>query len=386
MNDKAKITSIQLAFLASCSALMFPYTFMPILKAPPANQDAWIVALLAMIYIVIINLPMLTLAKKFRGLDIVDTNSVILGKVGGKIVSGIYMLFAMFCFIACLLLMSIFMKTYILSETPIWAILAIMLIPVGYGIYKGAGVIARAATIIVPLILITIVFFFLLGLTEMRASQVLPVLADSTLFDINKGALISAFRFSEILIIYMFSYHLMERYSIEKSYILTLAIFFISFMIMLFGVLFLVGADIAKLTHSPFFFFSRQVGGEEIVQRVQAFNVISWLCGTLIKLVIYGYIATYILSKLIGKKSHKVYVIPLVAVTFIVANIPYFGKMSTINVLRSDEYFPLVVFFIVFVVTLIPLIVYVARRKTLNKKIQDKIKENQNTGERTIII
>ncbi len=43
---KASITSVQLVLMSVGSALIFPYTFMPILRTPPANQDAWIVLLL----------------------------------------------------------------------------------------------------------------------------------------------------------------------------------------------------------------------------------------------------------------------------------------------------------------------------------------------------
>lgn len=386
MNEKSQITSIQLALLASCSALMFPYTFMPVLKAPPSNQDVWIVALLSFVYIVIINLPMLFLAKKFRGLDIVDTNIMILGKIGGRITASIFMIFSLFCFIACLLLMAMFMETYILSQTPTWAILIIMVLPVAYGIYKGIGTIARVATIIVPPILLTIVLFFLLGLSEMDVREMLPILADSTFFEINKGAFITASRFSEVLIIFALSYNLMERYTIKKSYILTLIIFLFGAMIMIFGTLFLVGMDIAKLAHSPFFFFSGQVGGEEIVQRVQALNVISWLFGTLIKLAVYGYISTYMFSKIIGKKSHKTCVIPFALFSFIIAVIPFFNKMSTLNVLRNDEVFPIIVFGIVFIISMVLLLAYLFRYKQVNKKVEEHKAQSMRKEKETIII
>ena len=66
MTKKPAIGAAQLLFMSVGSALVFPYTFMPILTAPPANQDAWIVMFMAIAYIFIINAPLLFLMNKFR--------------------------------------------------------------------------------------------------------------------------------------------------------------------------------------------------------------------------------------------------------------------------------------------------------------------------------
>lgn len=50
MTSKTSITATQLMMLAVGSSFMFPYTFMPILNAPPANQDVWLVLLLSIVY------------------------------------------------------------------------------------------------------------------------------------------------------------------------------------------------------------------------------------------------------------------------------------------------------------------------------------------------
>ena len=69
---------------------MFPYSFMPVLRTGPANQDAWIVMLCSIVFIIALNAPFLILKNKFLNFDFVEMNEAILGKIGGKFVSLIY--------------------------------------------------------------------------------------------------------------------------------------------------------------------------------------------------------------------------------------------------------------------------------------------------------
>ncbi len=63
---KPTITPVQLLLMAVGSALIFPYTFMPILNTPPANQDMWIVMFYAFVYILALNAPIAFLMNHFR--------------------------------------------------------------------------------------------------------------------------------------------------------------------------------------------------------------------------------------------------------------------------------------------------------------------------------
>lgn len=375
--ERSKISSSQLALLTAGSALMFPYTIMPILRTPPANQDVWVVLLLALVYIVILNLPLLLLANKFRGLDLYEINELILGKVGGKITAGIYMLFAVFCFTACMLIGMMFIKTYLLARTPEWAILLFMVVPITYLVLKDAGTIARVASFVVPAIIFTIILFFALGLRDMDINALRPIIADSTFWDLNRGAFYTAARFSEVLIIIVFSFHLMNRSSVNGTYFKGLLIFGISFFIILVGILLLVGSDVAKLTINPYYFYSRQVGGEDFFQRVQSLNVLVWFTGTLIKLAAYGYIATHLFARITNRKTHRFYAIPLSILALILSLLPFMRRMTTLHILKSYNVFPWIVFGVIFVVSSFLCIVYLFRYASVNKKAREKIKKRE---------
>jgi hypothetical protein len=121
------------------SALVFPYTFLPIISAPPANQDVWISAILMFVYILIINAPILFLMNKFRGMTANEMTEAILGKVFGKAAALVFVLFFVFCFTACTLITSIFINLFIFPDTPMWAFLLFLTVPSCYASYKGAA-------------------------------------------------------------------------------------------------------------------------------------------------------------------------------------------------------------------------------------------------------
>lgn len=366
MKEKKVVTSLQLILMSVGSALVFPYTFMPILNAPPANQDVWIVLLVTFAHMLLLNLPLLFLINKFRGMNINEMSELILGKAFGKIVLIPVALFCMFCFIACMLITAVFITLYIFPDTPTWILLIFMVVPVSYTAYNGAGVISRQANFVVPIAILTVVLFFILSILDMDFTIFQPVLAESTFLKINEGAFLTAARYSEILIFWVFSYFLMQKSSINKTYVTAQIIFLISFFLILIPTVTVLGVEYAKRTWNPYYTFTRQVEMLGFIERMQPFNLMAWFPCALLKLSIYHYMTSYIFSGIVKAKTHKHFAIPLSFIAFIVCLLPVMNKSSTIEVLRSDQVFPYIILPSILVVPIIMLIAYFIRRKKIN--------------------
>lgn len=272
---KVEITTLQLAYMALGSALVFPYTFMPILNTPPANQDVWIVLTLCIPYLILLNSPLLFLLNRFKRRRATDTLELILGKTLGKIGALYLASFFLLCQTMCTLIIMHFISSHILQRTPYWALLLYIFIPVCFASYKGPGTIARMSTILVPTMLLTIIVFFLLGADKIRLSRLLPVLADSTFIEINIGAFLTASRYSEILIFFGFAHFLSPKGSIKKSYILNIVLFFTFFGLILLPTILTLGVDFAQNAWNPYYLYTRQVEAYDFIQRVQAFNILA---------------------------------------------------------------------------------------------------------------
>ena len=231
MTAKPNITSLQLLFMAVGSALTFPYTFMPILNTPPANQDIWIVLIFSFFYVIITNTPVLLLMSKFNGFTMYEMNELILGKFFGKIISFMFSAFFIFCYATCLSIGAIFINMSILPRTPIWAILFFAVATISYPAYKGSYVIGKLAAFIVPFVMSTIIIFFLMGLNLMDFKILKPILSDSTFRELNLGAFLTASRYSEILIFLVFSFFLFPKAKkkITRTYMSALGVFAVFF-------------------------------------------------------------------------------------------------------------------------------------------------------------
>lgn len=372
MNKKPFLTSAQLLLMSVGSALVFPYTFMPILTAPPANQDAWVVLILTFVYIFILNAPLLFLMNKFRGMTVNETIETILGKIFGKVASLIFVAFFVYCFTACSLITAVFINLYIFPETPTWALLIYMAVPVSYAAFKGAGAIGRMATFIVSFIILTIIIFFVLGIDKMDFGELTPVLADSTFLELNEGAFLTGARYSEILIFFVFSFYLRQKSNINKTYAAALGVFAISFFLILIPTLTVLGVELGKHAWNPYFTFTRQVEGYDFIERVQSLNTLAWFPAALLKLMMYNYMGSYVFAGVVKAKSHKGFVIPIAIIGCFICLLPTMNKSSTVEFLRSDRVFPFIVLPVIFVLPIILLIVYFFRRKKMKLIIQQK--------------
>ncbi len=375
MTKKPVISSAQLLYMSVGSALVFPYTFMPILSAPPANQDAWIVLIMAAVYIFAFSLPLLFLMNKFRGMNTNEMTEITLGKYFGKVAAVIFALFFIYCFTACMLITAVFINLYIFPETPTWALLLYMVVPVSYASYKGAGTIGRMAIFIVPFVILTIIIFFVIGLGAMDLGELQPVLADSTFIELNEGAFLTGARYSEVLIFLVFSFWLKQKSSINKTFTAAICVYAVCFFLILLPTLTVLGVELGKHVWDPYFVYTRQIKAYDFIERVQSLNILSWFPATLLKLMMYSFMGSYLLSGVVKAKSHKGFVIPISILGYSLCLIPVINKVSTIEFLRSDRVFPFVVLPVTLVLPVILVIVFFIRRKRIKAILDQKKKE-----------
>ncbi|MPM63648.1 hypothetical protein SDC9_110529 [bioreactor metagenome] len=259
-------------------------------------------------------------------------------------------------------------------ETPSWALLLFMLAPITYASWKGAGTIGRLATLIVPGVVLTIFFFFIFGINLMDLSILKPVLADSSLIELNNGAFLTAARISEVFVFLVFAEFLPKDAKIIKAFSLGVLLFILVYLMMIIPVLTVLGPDLARHSWNPYFLFSKQIKAYDFIQRVESVSTMGWYVGVLLKLCLYNFMASYALSGIFKTKSHKGFTIALSVFTFCVALIPIVNSTTTIVILRSDMVFPWIVLPCVFVVPLLTVLVF------LLKKIYKKLSAMTESG------
>lgn len=161
-----KLSTFQMVMLISISRLFAFYIYLPIVSTPPANQDVWIVCLVSGILDIFVCFPMIYLASKFQNMSLLDYYKLIIGKVPSFIWGIILALFFLFNVIIAFNLISLFLGTVIMTETPYLVILLIVSIMCYYSVRKGFIVLGRVSQVIVPFVILSVVLFTLLNINN----------------------------------------------------------------------------------------------------------------------------------------------------------------------------------------------------------------------------
>lgn len=375
MNGDRGITSVQLMLMGVGSGYMIYLTIMPIFNSPPGNQDVWIEALLALVYMVIFALPALFLMNRFRDVGFNGLNELILGKFFGKVSSFCFVL--LFLFLVYVVLLSAYVTTQItlIGRTPSWFFLLVILAPVLFAVYKGAGVIGRLTAFLVPYFIINSALLLIMGLKMMNFHVFFPVLADSTFKEINQGAISTALFYSEIPVFFVFSFFLLKNVNINKTFIKALLLFGGNFMLIIIPIITVLGIDIAQHTFDPYFLFNSQVQVFRFFEKVQGFTTPVWFSSVVLRTAFYSFMACYVLSGIFKTKTHKGFILPTTVIIYIICLIPAFNKTDFVIKLLSYQVFSYIMLPLTVGFPLILLIVYLWRRKKIDPLLERRKQE-----------
>ncbi len=361
-----KISSYQAVLLIVVYRAIIAFTYLPVISAPPANQDIWIVLLLSIPYTIILCLPILYLSNKFDDLTIIQYTEKILGKFIGKIVALYYTGYILLFGIILVAILVEILDSTMFSETPTWVTASIMLITCIYTAYKGLEPIARGAEIFVPFIFGVIFLFIILGYKTYDFSVLLPIFRDSTFKEINMGAIDRGIKFSDIIILAMITPHLERKEDLNKIFIKSVIYSMITIIFVAIATQAALGIDYAKHTNFPFFTFTRLINLFDVIQRVEALFVIAWITGNIGKTSGYLYFTAAAFSQTIEKENNQFYIIPIAIIIWIVT-ILIKDRRSILGVSEPLMDIILVTSGItIFIIPLITLIVYFFRRKKLS--------------------
>jgi spore germination protein KB len=200
----------------------------------------------------------------------------------------------------------------------------------------------------------------------MNINEIKPILADSTFAQLNLGAFITAVRFSSIMILFIFSFHMSDKVHVIKVFGVILGVFIISFLLILLPTILVLGYVYARHLLSPYFIFVVQVEAFDFLTRVQSLFVLALFPVTALKLGVYNYMAAHMFSDLAGTKTHKSFVIPFMIIPFVACMIPAMQKTSNLEVINSDHLLPFVIIPFILILPVFMLIVYLIRRKKIN--------------------
>jgi len=285
-----------------------------------AGKDTWIVVILG----ILVSLPMVMVYSRiiniFPKKDFFQILEHIFGRVLGKIISLMYIWFAIHLGALVLRNFGEYIITVSLVETPMIIPIIFLLVLCVYVIKNGIEVLGRWGELALIIIISFIVLTVLTLLPEMEIDNLKPVL--------NKGAQpiimgvfsIFAFPFAETVLFCIILTNLSKRKSSYRIYFWGLAIGGLTILVVVLRNILVLGETSYITTYFP---SHKAVGRTDIldfIQRLEIIISINLLGGGLVKVSVCLFGASKGLASLFGYKDYRALVIPI---ALIMLNLSY---------------------------------------------------------------
>ena len=199
--EKARISPIQFMFAIACfirSSSLLSAFFAPIIK-----QDAWLIVLMGMVVCLPVLWVFLSLAKAFPGLNLIEINDTVFGRIGGKIISTLYIWF--FFTLTALNLRDLgnFISKSIMIKTPQLFLIVIFILICAWSVYYGLEVVTRYSIVFIIISSIILFITIIASLNIMHFNNFLPILNQPVMSYVHSTNIISTIPFGELVVFLM---------------------------------------------------------------------------------------------------------------------------------------------------------------------------------------
>ncbi len=363
------ITTKQMIALIILSRLSTGLSIMPTIDIRPFNQDLWIMILVSIIYTWIIMTPLLFLASKFKSSTIIGYLEIIYGKYLGKVLGVLYGFAFLITAFNTSTIQSELIASSILTDTSENIIVIAMMLTCIYGVSRGVTTGLRAVEVLAPVSITIVVILMILGVNNFKYYLLLPILADSTILDINLGAMELTTYFSEIFFLTMLMPYLENKDDANKilikSTIYSLGL--LAMIVIICQITF--GVEYLRHSNFPFLIYARSIDIFDIVERIDSVAVVAWLITSIYRITSFLLISVISFREVFNKNKDEKIILPVLGLILGLAVLFSVNTRSVI-ISRGDSIVLKDILFILFaiIIPLISCIVYFIRRKSIEEK------------------
>ncbi|HEX2946927.1 MAG TPA: endospore germination permease [Clostridia bacterium] len=278
--------------------------------AGDAKNDAWIAGIIGLIMCIPMLLVYSRILSLFQGKDLFEILDLILGKIFGKFVSIIYILYSFHLGALVLRNFGEFMNTSALPETPLFVSMFCLGLVIIAGVRLGIEVLGRTTTYFVPIILFILLLVQIFGISQLHFDHIKPVLGNAP-SQIMKGAFSAfSFPFAETVIFIGIFSSLKTKKSNVKVY-LTGAFISGAIIIITSARNILILGNMLGSFYFPSYEAVSRISIGDFIQRIEVTDALVFVYGVFIKSSICLLVACKGLGRLFNLKDYRSIVIQL---------------------------------------------------------------------------
>lgn len=309
MLDNGKISSFQMAFMLYPLIVATGILLVPSFTSRLAGQDMWMSPIIASSIGFFIIFILTRLQKRYPKESLVQYSVHILGFWPGKIV-GFFFLFHF------LHLTSVVVREYgeflvgsFLPRTPLFAIMATMLLVCNYSIRGGIETIARISQFVIPITILLKLILAMFIIPELDAARMFPVLENGWL-PVLKASILQQGWFSAVVLSTFILPSLKDPWKAKRWGLIAVIAGMTVLLMASFIVLFFLG-DSAGDSLYPFLIAARYIHVSEFLENTEVIIMANWVMELFIQINVYFYGTALGFAQLFNLKDFRTLVTPL---------------------------------------------------------------------------
>lgn len=302
-----------------------------------AKQDAWLVILIGIGVNVLYSVVLYRLGLRYPHLTLFQYSEKILGKLPGKFVGCIFVLF--FLAIGAILLRTTLdsLTTALMPETPPVALGIIFLLVSTYAVYAGLEVLARLSEIIVPLVFISLLSLILFNLKWIDLDKLQPAFQLSPSEIISYSLLPSGLFGISIAFGGLMAYHNDPQKALrfQLGGLITGGILI---MLLLMAYISIYGPGTGPKHIFVIYRLAQTVKAGDFFERLEGIEVFLWIAGNFVTVSVFYYLSALGLGQLLRLNQYRS-ITPYIGLTMMVTSQSIFHSIAN-RFVFTKEIFP----------------------------------------------
>ncbi len=332
--EKGRISVSQLFFVVAgyIQGAVISIPFMPQI----ARQDSWLGILSGFVFTVPFIMVFCSLALRFTGMNLIQINAMVFGKIPGGFVSVAYIYYFTILLSFNARSIATLYTTYLMPETPMPFFLIIFITVCAYTVGKGLEVITRLAPICIVFVSVTIISTFVLLIPEMKFSNFLPLFDLPFIKYVQATNASSSIFFGEIVIMIVIMSSLDSKAHVKRNVMLGVLTGLVSLLLAQIRNTAVAGG-IEPILITASFEVTRLIDIGDIFTRMDMLIIIAQTVILFFRCSVLYYAISLSLGQLMGLRSYGPLILPVGGIVVVLSMIVFesyaeVGKYASTNI------------------------------------------------------
>ncbi|SFM08494.1 spore germination protein KB [Paenibacillus sp. 1_12] len=331
MFTNGKISVQQMAILVIFSVIGDSILILPSITATAAKQDGWICALLGLSIGLLIMSLFFYVSTLYPDLTVIQYARLLLGSWVGTFVSIILLIHYLLNTSAMIREIGDFMTTQLLPNTPLKAVILLLILILIWGVHNGIETIGRAAEIVFPWFVLSFVLLIVFLVPKFHSINLMPVLAEGIKPVINGTLYVAMYPYAELCFFLMVLPSVKRSSHMRRDWLIASVLGGVAILTIVLACLLVLGDYLTSHQMYPAYALAKKISIGHFLERIEAIQAVIWMLSGFFKSVLYSYSFSLGTAQLFKLKDQHVVTWPMLFLLFgisyeIAPNIAYYNQ------------------------------------------------------------